>query len=193
MLSIDIETIKLILRLKKGRNFPIWQSSHNQKIIKEELIDEDTKLVTVEIDIDHNADTLEINNIGKNSKETIVDSTGKILKDQIFEIQDILVNDIKIENWFVKNNSQFIPKYDLSTIEYAEKHNIILPAQENTLQLFNNGTWKFKFERPFFLWYNQIMIESIEDISNNIWVKQSHLGLASKDMLDRLDSLLEKL
>jgi hypothetical protein len=193
MLSVDIETVKLTLCLKKGRNFPIWQNPHYQKNIQEELINDDTKLVIVELDIDPTIDTLEINNIGKNSKETIVDASGKILKDQIFEIQDVLVNDIKLENWFVKENSQFVPRYESSTIEYAQKHDINLPEQEKTLQLFNNGTWTFRFERPFFHWYNKLMVESIEGISTSIWIKQSHLGLASEDMLDRLDNLLEKL
>ena len=189
---MDVRQIVVILKLNKGTSFPQWDFSQPFNIINEQIIDDDTKLVTVEIVTTNNTSiTLEYS--GKTTQETIVDAAGTILKDQSLVVENILVNDIKIELLAIKDYLKFVPEYTASRIKYAEEHGIDLSKEIYTDHMYDNGIWTFTFERPFFLWYNKVLMALIDNSETNVWIKRSHLGLPGNDTLTRLDSLLEKL
>ncbi len=191
MLDIDVQKIILILRLQRGRSFPSWNISQPFYLKNEQNIDDDTKLIVVEIT--PNADEINFQYFGKSSNDTILDSLGQIIRDQSLKIENMYVNNIKIELMAIKNFCKFIPEYSSSRIEYAKNHNLELPVELHTDHFFDNGQWIFKFERPFFLWYNDILMNHIYNSETSIWVKRSHLGLPDDNTLTRLDTLLNKL
>jgi hypothetical protein len=190
-LDIDVHQIVIILRLIKGTSFPQWNFSQPFNIMEEKIIDDDTKLVTVVVLATDNDISLQYS--GKTTSDTIVDSTGAILKDQSLKIDNLFVNDIKIELLAIKDHSKFVPEYTASRIKYAEEHDIDLPKEMSTYHMFDNGQWTFEFERPFFLWYNDILMNQIYNSGTSIWVKRSHLGLPDDSTVARLDTLLNKI
>jgi hypothetical protein len=177
--------------LYKGTAFPSWSISQSFKIIKEKIIDDDTKVVYIEI----NSNNSEINlqYFGKSANDTILDSNKQIVKDQSLEIKNLLVNDVKIELLSIKNCCKFVPEYTASRIKYAKDNNLELPTELNTNHLFDNGKWTFIFQRPFFLWYNSILMDLLNNSKTSIWIKRSNVGLPADDTLIRLDQLLNKL
>jgi hypothetical protein len=191
MLDIDVQKIILILRLQRGRSFPSWNISQPFQLKNEQNIDDDTKLIDIEIT--PIGDEINFQYFGKSSNDTILDSLGKITRDQSLKIENMYVNDVKIELMAIKDFFKFIPEYSPSRIEYAKNHNLELPVELHTDHMFDNGQWIFRFERPFFLWYNSVLMNQIYNSETSIWVKRSHLGLPDDSTLARLDTLLTKI
>lgn len=191
MIDIDLQKVTLVLRLIKGRSFPSWSIKQSYCITNETHVDDNTKIVYVEILPE--ANVVDLRYFGKSNNDTILDETGKIIQDQSLKIENLFVNDIKIEILAIKDFLRFIPEYTPSRIEYADVNNIELPKELFTDHMFDNGDWSFEFQRPYFLWYNDILMNLINTSQTSIWVKRSHLGLPDKNTLTRLDWLLSKL
>ena len=191
MIDIDLQKVTLVLRLAKGRSFPSWSIGQSYYISNETQIDDNTKIVYVEILPE--ANVVDLRYFGKSNNDTILDNTGKIVQDQSLKIENLFVNDIKIEILAIKDFLKFIPEYTPSRIEYAGVNNIELPKELFTDHMFDNGNWSFEFQRPYFLWYNNILMNLINNSETSIWVKRSDLGLPDKNTLTRLDWLLSKL
>lgn len=192
-LSIDVKTVTLSLLLTRGCEFPTWEIPQTYKLIDECILDDANKVITIRFNIDSDQDSIVLHNIGKLANDTVIDAHGKILSDQILEINGAWVNDIYIEGWVINDYSTFTPVYSQNAITYAHKTGTTLPTVEHTRKLYANGTWQLSFTRPFFYWYNQILMESINKSISSNWVKQSHLGLADQQVLDKLDQILTSL
>ena len=95
---------------------------------------EETVVLPIELlDGDH---LLEIEIYGKTTKNTILDSMGNIISDQLIELVDIYVDDIKLPDWFkylgiYTYNNQELPR---ATIWGC------------------NGSWHWEFKMPMITW-----------------------------------------
>jgi hypothetical protein len=186
-LPIDINTLKFELHLTRGNSWPIWEINQPWKI-ESELVEGDTKKIALCVFI--NSNELIIRNKGKGHQETILDN-GKIIRTQSLSINKIWANDILLEKFFIESVATFSPIYNQNDIKFAQQNNTVLLKQLNTLDFYYNGTWNFKFESPFFLWYNKLISNGIKKF--NHWVQQSHLGIANENYVKELKMLLNKL
>jgi hypothetical protein len=186
--SIQANSFLIELILSKGMTYPTWAIEPAGTIINSVEIN-DTRTVLIDIPID-NVTSITLTNSGKTDQETIIED-GHIVKDQKISVNRIWVNEILLENSFVINQSQTIPNYSQSNLDYAIEHNIELDKVLFTDTLYFNGIWKFNFKQPFFKWYNQIIINELSGF--NHWVTQSHLGLADDNQVEKLERLINQL
>lgn len=189
-LPIDANTITFDLLLTVGKTWPQWVANHPHQIVKVDQISEDQKIVKVQFFIDSSSKSLSIKNCNKFAEETIV-VNGEIVKDQCLIIDKAWVNDIFVELGLLTEYYNFYPEYREDNIQYAKDHNIVLDQVVQTRELYFNGTWTLTFERPFFIWYNQILLKQLNKF--NKWVQASHLGIADDQQLAQLTKILEDL
>jgi len=92
--------------------------------------------VNIPVDLIEGDHLLTIEIYGKEPKNTILDSEGNIIDDQLIELTDIYVDDIKLPDWF-KN----IGVYKFKDLIYPQA--TIWGC---------NGVWDWKFSTPLLTW-----------------------------------------
>lgn len=187
--SLHVRTVELDLRLVKGTNWPKWNFEQPYTVVST-MQNDYVQHTKIKIALGPNDTSITLNNFGKNAKDTVIEN-NLIVRDQAIEIVKIWVNGVLLELLALQNQFEFYPKYKKSDWEYANQNQISLPVCRHDTTLFYNGRWQFKFEQPFFYWYNDKLVTGFN--SMNHWVKQSHLGLANDSQLQRLDKLLDQL
>ena len=187
--SLHVKTMELDLRLVKGTNWPKWNFEQPYTVVST-MQNDYVQHTKIKIVLGPNDTNITLNNFGKNAKDTVIEN-NLIVRDQAIEIVKIWVNGVLLELLALQNQFEFYPKYKKSDWEYANQNQISLPVCRHDTTLFYNGRWQFKFEQPFFYWYNDKLVAGFN--SMNHWVKQSHLGLADDSQLQRLDKLLDQL
>lgn len=185
--STTVKTFQFELILDKGNTWPVWDFNCPITVVNESD-GEFRKTITVELTVADN--NIVLRNSGKGNFETILEN-GQIVRDQKLSIGNIWANGILIERNVINSVAEFFPVYKEDDINYAREHSIELKKSVNTLDFFYNGEWHFKFEQPFFVWYNHLVLDHMNTI--NHWVKQTHLGIADPEKFKRLENLLNKL
>ena len=91
-------------------------------------------VIPVEVlDGDHN---ISIERYGKHTRNTIVDQQGNILKDQLVELLDIYIDDIKLPEWF-----SYLGTYTFNGNAYPQA------------KIWGgNGIWEWPFATPLITW-----------------------------------------
>ena len=94
---------------------------------------------------------LVIKRSGKTRKQTIVNDNGDILKDQMLHIKNIEIDEIDIGGLVYEG--EYMPIYpEPWATQQRQAGNELKESFKNVTQLGHNGTWRFKFESPFYMW-----------------------------------------
>jgi hypothetical protein len=185
--SIDLCTLRLELKLSHGTTWPTWTINQPSTVIDTR---EDGVYRFVTIDINIVSSPVTINNIGKTDQDTII-KDGQIIRDQSLSIHKIWANGVLLENELISKFAKFYPEYQKNNIDYAQSHNIMLPLEISQLDFYYNGTWIFEFEQPFFIWYNQQLMDTLTNVNGH--VRRSHLGIGDPDKIIQLKNILTQL
>lgn len=90
---------------------------------------------------------------GKKTKDTIIED-GKITKDQIVHIKDIIIDNISLEPLLYKG--LFYPTYPEPWFTQQKNRGIYLPTQSDyCTTLHHNGVWELNFTVPIYIWFFQ--------------------------------------
>ena len=185
--STDLKSISMQIKITKGNSWPLWKLNQ-QYIVDSEEEFEYTKTLIISFPITNNL--IELKNIGKRNNETIINN-GIIERTQTLSIEKCWANNILLELQVIRDAGLFYPIYSKDNIEYAKKHSIEMPNIVKTLDFHYNGVWKFDVKRPFFIWYNDKLLQNLNNV--NHWAQQSHLGIVGDSHRNRLKTILNKL
>lgn len=95
------------------------------------------EVTSIDIRLNETANYIKVERYGKTDDQVEI-VNGHIVRDQLLEVQDLLVDGIKIPDWF---------KYNQSYIEYdSVRHN-------NSTVLGPNGIWVLNFKTPFITFF----------------------------------------
>ena len=87
----------------------------------------------------------------KHHKQTILDANGKIDKDQILHIKSVEIDEIDIGALVFE--AVYTPEYPKLWAEQQRKNGVELQESfKNVTRLGFNGTWRFSFGSPFYMW-----------------------------------------
>lgn len=184
---IDLHTFRVELILNQGNTWPQW-TVNQPSVIVSTIENKNQKIVTVDLTVTSNQ--IVFSNTGKTGNETIVEN-GKIVRDQILTINRLWANNILLEKDQISTVSAFYPIYQQDNIDYAVNNNVILLEKLNQLDFYYNGNWVLEFERPFFIWYNNLLMNGLSGI--NHWFKKSHLGIGDQEQITQLTEILKTL
>jgi hypothetical protein len=88
---------------------------------------------------------------GKNRNLTVVNATGDILKDQMLHIKGIEIDEIDIGALVYEG--VYTPHYPEPWATQQRESGVELQESfKNVTAMGHNGTWKFKFTSPFYMW-----------------------------------------
>ena len=88
---------------------------------------------------------------GKTPKQTIVNAKGDILKDQLLNIKRIEIDEIDIGALVYEG--LYTPEYPEPWATQQREQGIKLENEfKNVTEMGFNGTWRFKFSSPFYMW-----------------------------------------
>jgi hypothetical protein len=88
---------------------------------------------------------------GKDKGQTVVNDNGDILKDQLLHIKSIEIDEIDIGALVYEG--VYKPEYPEPWASQQREAGTELPESfKNVTSIGHNGTWKFKFESPFYMW-----------------------------------------
>lgn len=116
-----------------------WPSLHfliNDDLYLDHHFTQEHELVSLPIDLLDGDHMLALEITQKTPKNTIVDSNGKIVKDQLIELKHIYINDIKLPEYYLYNSV-----YKFHNQEYKQ-----------ALLWGCNGVWEWKFSTPIVSW-----------------------------------------
>ena len=87
----------------------------------------------------------------KDKKQCIIDSTGKIVKDQLLHIKSLEIDEIDIGDLVYEG--VYTPQYPEPWYTQQVKDNKIPPKTfKNVTVMGHNGSWEFEFSAPFYMW-----------------------------------------
>jgi hypothetical protein len=141
------------LHVKLGLSGTYWDKRpsfcirFNDQVIKQETITSDSDVVEYfefDVECDTEFGELSISLLNKSDSDTVEneDKTG-ILKDMLLNIDSLEVDDISL-GMIPFNHSEYYP---------AGKDTVI----KNCVNLGWNGTWKLKWQSPFYIWLLETM------------------------------------
>ena len=88
---------------------------------------------------------------GKFNNQTVINNKGDILKDQLLHIKSIEIDEIDIGALVYEG--VYTPEYpEPWATQQREAGNDLRESFKNVTQMGHNGTWRFKFESPFYMW-----------------------------------------
>ena len=92
-----------------------------------------------------------ISRSGKGKNQTLINEKGDILKDQLLHIKDIEIDEINIGALVYEG--VYTPDYPEPWATQQRKLGNELPESfKNVTQMGHNGTWRFAFASPFYMW-----------------------------------------
>ena len=98
--------------------------------------------------VDHE---LTIKRSGKINNQTIVNDKGDLLKDQLLNIKGIEIDEIDLGALVFEG--VYTPEYPEPWATEQKEAGIELKKSfKNVTQMGHNGTWRFKFSSPFYMW-----------------------------------------
>ena len=94
---------------------------------------------------------LTINRSGKDKNQTVVNDKGDLLKDQLLHIKSIEIDEIDIGALVYEG--VYTPQYpEPWASQQREAGTELRESFKNVTCIGHNGTWRFKFESPFYMW-----------------------------------------
>ena len=88
---------------------------------------------------------------GKDKGQTVVNDNGDILKDQSLHIKSIEIDEIDLGALVYEG--VYTPEYPEPWATQQREAGTELPESfKNVTSMGHDGTWKFKFESPFYMW-----------------------------------------
>lgn len=175
--------ITLELELYQGRTWPSLEFEPEVVSLKE-VAGSDRKTHTIILESD---DGVILKNVGKGQYETVLED-GKIVQDQRVIVTNMWADDILLNKHLLKPYVTFFPVYHDSFYEYCKANGMEIKHEQNTYDIYVNGTWKFEFHPDFWPWYQQLRLaRDMEGIGDNDVEK--YIGVfdqESKNMLGEL-------
>lgn len=86
--------------------------------------------------------------LNKTSDDTIKDDSGNITQDMLLCIKSLEIDEISIDH-LMWSNSFYYPIYPNDYVDEQQKS---ISEVRNCVDLGWNGTWKFPFTSPFYIW-----------------------------------------
>lgn len=121
---------------------------------KGDITSTEDKPTLIEFDVDLEEDKsydLVINRSGKSNSQTAINEKGDILKDQLLHIKKIEIDDIDLGTLIF--TGVYTPQYlEPWATQQREAGNELRESFTNVTQMGFNGTWKFTFQSPFYMW-----------------------------------------
>ena len=88
---------------------------------------------------------------GKTKGQTVVNDDGDILKDQSLHIKSMEIDEIDLGA--IVYEGVYTPEYPEPWATQQRTQGVKLPESfKNVTIMGHDGTWKFKFESPFYMW-----------------------------------------
>ena len=88
---------------------------------------------------------------GKVNNQTVVNDKGDLLKDQLLNIKSIEIDEIDIGALVYEGI--YTPEYpEPWATQQREAGTELKESFKNVTQMGHNGTWRFKFSSPFYMW-----------------------------------------
>ena len=88
---------------------------------------------------------------GKIKGQTVVNENGDILKDQLLHIKSMEIDEIDLGALVYEG--VYTPRYPELWAQQQRSQGIKLQETfKNVTSMGHDGTWKFKFESPFYMW-----------------------------------------
>lgn len=103
-----------------------------------------------ELEEDKKVDLI-INRSNKSAGQTVINSKGDILKDQLLHIKRIEIDEIDLGALVF--TGLYTPKYpEPWATQMAESGRELKESFTNVSQMGHDGEWKFTFSTPFYMW-----------------------------------------
>ena len=88
---------------------------------------------------------------GKDKGQTVINENGDILKDQLLHIKSIEIDEIDLGALVYEG--VYTPRYpEPWATQQREAGKELQESFKNVTQMGHDGTWRFKFESPFYMW-----------------------------------------
>jgi len=88
---------------------------------------------------------------GKNKGQTVINENGDVLKDQLLHIKGIEIDEIDIGALVYEG--VYTPDYPEPWATQQREAGTELPESfKNVTSMGHDGTWRFKFTSPFYMW-----------------------------------------
>ena len=88
---------------------------------------------------------------GKHRRQTVTNENGDVLKDQLLHIKSIDIDEIDIGALVYEG--VYTPQYPEPWVtQQREAGTELKESFKNVTSMGHNGTWKFKFQSPFYMW-----------------------------------------
>tara|TARA_R100001377_G_scaffold577_1_gene585 strand:- start:345 stop:827 length:483 start_codon:yes stop_codon:yes gene_type:complete len=127
---------------------------NNKSYFKDDITATEDKPQVIEFEhefeegVDHE---LTIKRSGKINNQTIVNDKGDLLKDQLLNIKGIEIDEIDLGALVFEG--VYTPEYPEPWATEQKEAGIELKKSfKNVTQMGHNGTWRFKFSSPFYMW-----------------------------------------
>jgi hypothetical protein len=127
--------------------------------------------VTIPFDLLDGEHEVEIQLFGKSERSTVLDGSGKIVRDQILTLEDIYVDDIKIPRFFM----------------YEGRYYDVPEGRQALTWGMNNVSWKWCFETPLIGWVVHRMNAKTDETAGD------DLNMYSDKKVEELTALLNEL
>ena len=113
---------------------------------------EDPTVIEFEAELTEESEyNLIIERSGKGKTQTVLDSKGEIIKDQLLHIKGIEIDEIDIGALVYEG--VYTPKYpEPWATQQRESGQDLKDSFKNVTQMGFNGEWKLKFASPFYMW-----------------------------------------
>ena len=151
-------TGKLKFKLELFATF--WDKAPNIEILvgnkvhfSDQIIgsEDEPTVIQFEQQLESGKHDLEIKMSGKTDPQTVVNEKGEIVKDQLLHIKNIEIDEIDIGSLVFEG--VYTPEYP--KLWYGQQIKAGKTPQEsykNVKIMGYNGSWKFGFESPFYMW-----------------------------------------
>lgn len=140
-----------------------------------EFISEHAEII-IPIDLYNGSHSLIIEIFGKTSKNTIVDSQGHIVNDQLIELTDMIVDDIILPDIY-----KYQGVYKFNGKEFPQ-----------ALSWGCNGIWQWDFEIPLITWLLDVKINNDEKFNPSPISPKDRLAMEF-DKISQLENQLNKI
>jgi hypothetical protein len=180
--SISVYQITLEIISKKEIDWPNWKSNTSYTI-ENQLESDCIKTQIVNFNIDYNQQELILEIFNQNNFD----------ENQFVKIQKIWANNIKLDFFTVCKLISFMPVYTTKDRILAKQKQVILDDIIETAdgKIMFNGNWQFKFEQPFFNWYNNLLHTHATNLS--IDKKSDLFGYISDEKINRVKYIINQL
>ena len=94
---------------------------------------------------------LTINRSGKDKNQTVINNKGDLLKDQLLHIKSMEIDEVDLGGLVYEG--VYTPQYPEPWASQQRRAGVELPESfKNVTTMGHDGTWRFKFESPFYMW-----------------------------------------